>query len=311
MIYEFEISTTPQCYYLSNHIADQFNWLRGRGYELDIERFRDEVNDLEFFNISINKGENDHLFSDTDIIYIFKHQLAELLAGHILEDWEEKLIIKEIQRRGSKINYADRANIIKKTRSFMMYNTTNENLNSLLNFGRKNKLAYKIMDYIYNHHRLVVEGFINFCLREYLNEIRFAVDFACEELKHEQEYSEFVKLLRYFVDSQPPRVKQVNLVMDKGLFYLWDDKGVKIDDRYIRRYLSDISLNDINLDDMLISILVTIAPLKIMIHEASPNGNNNEAVEIIKKVFADRISICKGCKECQAFFNRDGQKHQF
>lgn len=311
MIYEFEISTTPQCDYLSNHLTDQFNWLRSRGYELNIKRFRDQINDLEFFKISINKDENDNLFSDNDIIYIFKHQLAELLAEHILEDWEEKLIIKEIQRRGSKIYYADRSNILKKTRSFMMYSTANENLNNLLNFGRKNKLAYKIMDYIYNHHRLMVEGFINFCLKEYLNEIHFAVDFACEELKHEQEYSEFVKLLRYFVDSQPPRVNQVNLIMNKGLFYLWDDKGIKIDDRYIRRYLSDISLNDINLDDMLISILVTIAPQNIIIHETSHNCNYNEAVEIIKKVFTDRISICKGCKGCQAFLNKDEQKHQF
>jgi putative sporulation protein YtxC len=113
----------------------------------------------------------------------------------------------------------------------------------------------------------VVEGFINFCLPDYLKEIRFAIDLAYEELRNEKEYNEFIKLLRYFVDSQPAKTNEVNLLMENEGFCLWDGKGIKIEEDFLSSYLDDILLDDINLDDILISILITIAPRRIIIHD--------------------------------------------
>ena len=79
---------------------------------------------------------------------------------------------------------------------------------------------------------IVVEGFINFCLQDYLTEIRFAVELAVEERKNEKEYNDFVTLLRYFVDTQVPKINEVNIMMDEnGLFNMWDGSGIKIEEK--------------------------------------------------------------------------------
>ena len=147
--------------------------------------------------------------------------------------------------------------------------------------------------------RSVVEGFVNFCIKEYCREIRFAVELAREELRNEKEYNDFVNLLRYFVDTQIPKLFEINLMMyDTGSFYLWDGEGVEIEENYLNYYFEDMYLDEINLDDVLISILITLAPRRIVLHsiEALPAS---ESVEMIKRVFSEKISICNGCERCQ------------
>ena len=162
-------------------------------------------------------------------------------------------------------------------------------------------MAHRILEHINTSNLIVIEGFINFCLKDYLNEIRFAVDLAVEELRNEKEYNEFVKLLRYFVDTQVPKSYEVNLMMTgKGVFYLWDAQGSSIEEKYINYYLDDMLLDEINLDDILISILITIAPRRIVLHNVH-DYINNEAVDVIRNVFQKKISICSGCERCQSY----------
>ena len=103
------------------------------------------------------------------------------------------------------------------------------------------------------------------------------------------------------MDTQAPRIKEVNLLLgNNGLFYLWDHTGCKIEEQYMQHYLDDLLLDDVSLDDLLVSILITIAPRKIIIHNAMELPRN-ESVEIIKQVFEDKIVFCRGCKRCARF----------
>ncbi len=144
-----------------------------------------------------------------------------------------------------------------------------------------------------------MEGLITFYLPEYLNEVRFAVEMAYEEMRNEKEYNEFVRLLRYFVDTQPPRTYEVNLMFDeKNGFTLWDGNGTRIEDNYINGFFDeDILLEEVNLDDVLISILITIAPRWIIMHNTA-DMVDTESVLMIKEVFKDRFKVCRGCERC-------------
>jgi putative sporulation protein YtxC len=167
-----------------------------------------------------------------------------------------------------------------------------------MNYGRKNKISHKILEYITQNDYLAIDGFIHFCLQEYLAEIKFAVDLACEELKNEKEYNEFVKLLRYFVDTQPPMVTEVNIMMNNGgRFTLWDGNGTRIEERHLDYYWEDMARGDIDLDDVLISILITVAPRRIVLHNTGKEPKN-ESVKMIRKVFGQRITECQGCERC-------------
>jgi putative sporulation protein YtxC len=297
MIYEFKIATaTNNCDFLKD-FNKRLEWIKQKGYSFHISTNRNN-HDMIDITISLKGKSNESVFRDEDIIYIFKHQISEVLAEHIINDWELKLLRKEINRRCKGVLKEDKEIVYDKSSTILRKYNDNDSLNLLMNFGRKNRISHKIFDYMNNDEILIVEGFINFCMPDYLKEIKFTVDLAIEELKNEKEYNEFVKLLRYFVNTQAPKLMEVNLMMkNNGRFYMWDENGKKIEEKYLNYYLEDIIMEEINLDDVLISILITIAPKRLILHNIE-NFIKREPVEMIKNVFQDRIKICTGCERC-------------
>jgi putative sporulation protein YtxC len=167
-----------------------------------------------------------------------------------------------------------------------------------LKFGRKNKISHSILEHLETSDTLNLDGLANFSLRDYSREIRFAVDLAYEDIKNEKQYNDFVKLLKYFVETQPPKAIEVNVFLaENGTFHLWDEKGNVIEQDFIDLYLEDILNNDNNLDDILISILITVAPRRIVFHSSGVLPDT-EPTRIIKRVFKERIIVCPGCEQC-------------
>lgn len=300
MFYEYQVATTQDSNFIVNEFKNRLKWLQQKGYSLNIDAF--DNNQLYLiYNLKLQGVNPDKVFRDEDILYIFKHQMSEVLAEHIIKDWEKKLLWKEIMRTCKGHTAEEKLIIFEKSDDFLKRCNDNESLNLLMNYSRKNKMAHRILDHINSSNQIIIDGFINFCMQDYLTEIRFAVDLATEELRNEKEYNEFVKLLRYFVDTQVPKSYEVNLMMDgKGIFYLWDAQGSTIEEKYMNYYLDDMLLEEINLDDILISILITIAPRHIVLHNVLEFAYN-EAVEVIRNVFQDKISICNGCERCRSY----------
>jgi putative sporulation protein YtxC len=298
MYYSLSIASAIDYKTFEKNFRGRFAWIQQRGYTLNI--VNDNLSESNGLCLSVQGDTPEGVFRDEDVIYIFKHQLSELLAEHILTQWEEKLVWKEILRSYKRCNAEDRKIILKKATELLNHCNNNEHLNLLFNFGRKNKIASRILEYINENNFVIVEGLITFYLPEYLNEIRFAVEMAYEEMRNEKEYNEFVRLLRYFVDTQPPRTFEVNLMIDKDNgFSLWDGSGARIEDSKINGFFDeDILLEQVDLDDVLISILITIAPRWIIIHN-SAEITDTESVLMIKEVFQDRFKFCNGCKHCR------------
>ncbi|HQA08661.1 MAG TPA: putative sporulation protein YtxC [Syntrophomonadaceae bacterium] len=302
MIYDFRITTASGTSF-PEMISQRFKWIREQGYAITVVS-QHQSGDMEAYEIHLQGSHDNQVFRNEDIVYIFKHQMSELIAEHILLEWESPLINKEIRKSCRGLSGEEQRIVFYKAAKFLRRCNDNESLNLLMNYGRKNKIAHRILDYIHEHQLLVLEGFINFCLQDYLTEIRFAVELAMEELKNEKEYNDFVTLLRYFVDTQVPKINEVNIMMDEnGVFNMWDGSGIKIEENYMSYYLDDMLLNEINFDDVLISILITISPRRIILHNAAELGS--EPVETIKKVFKDRIRMCTGCERCLKHLNKN------
>ncbi|MGI5921849.1 MAG: sporulation protein YtxC [Syntrophomonadaceae bacterium] len=297
MYYQFEVVTAANKDAFFKNLEQKFAWIKERGYTLHVSTELYNDRSTEKINITLQGESPNGVFRDEDIIYILKHQISEIIAEHIIFQWEDTIIWKEIFRKFRRASLQDKNAILDKAIAFLKKCNGNESLNMLMNFGRKNKIAHRVLEYIYDNDFLVVEGFINFCLPDYHKEIKFAIDLAYEELKNEKEYNEFIKLLRYFVDSQPAKTTEVNLLMEDNGFYLWDGKGIRIKEDFLSSYLDDILSDDISLDDILISILITIAPRRIIIH-SNDQAADSSSVEMIKNVFKDRIQVCRGCERC-------------
>jgi putative sporulation protein YtxC len=79
-----------------------------------------------------------------------------------------------------------------------------------------------------NNDEMVLDGFIRFRLKDFRHELEKAVDRAVDDLLIEKEYSEFIKLLRYFVEIQEPKVEEVHVVVGEDNKYILLDSSLRI-----------------------------------------------------------------------------------
>jgi putative sporulation protein YtxC len=107
-----------------------------------------------------------------------------------------------------------------------------------------------------------------------------------EELKiAEQEYNEFIKLLKYFVDIQEPKYEEIHITQNSdGTYKLIDEAGNEVHREYFDEFKREIEDSEVNYDDLLISSLITMSPKKIIINN-SESIKNKELLMTISKVF--------------------------
>lgn len=228
-----------------------------------------------------------------------RHYVANAVSDVIVEKWEKDLIKKIIRGQYYYFSPAEQDTIL---------GYADRNLSApepverrgLYKLSRKSKILHKLRDYLDQSDELVVEGFVTFRLREYLDELEEAVDRAVDDFLMEREYREFVRLLKYFVEAQEPRLDRVHVLMQgPTAFRLVDDEGNAIKSECLEEFVVEMVDSEINYEDLLISALITLAPCSITLHSEGSEAWD-EGVETIQAVFGERVMLCRGCGLCAA-----------
>lgn len=225
------------------------------------------------------------------------YNLAVILSDVIINNYETKLVKKIIKdlclyltdyEKAQVYDLADK--IIKKE----------DNAGDCIFYkqSRKTRIIKKIINYLKTENIIIIDGFVKFRLNEYMKELYDIVEKAIEEYITEKEYNEFIKLLRYFVEIQEPKIDIIHILTAKdGGYILMDSEKNIINCEYYDDIKPELIDSEINQDDILISNLITIAPKKIYIHNVE-GFTNKELIKTIRNVFFDRTEICKNCDIC-------------
>lgn len=222
---------------------------------------------------------------------VLKAQIANVITNFIVSEWEDKLLRDIIRINYYYFDDAEKGSI---------YDYAQQKLKVNTHIREKNKLSIlgKLTEYLNINSDIIIDGFIRFRLKDYVNELYNVADEAVDDFLGEREYKEFIQLLRYFVEIQEPRVNLVNILLKTdGVFQLYDGEGKAINSEYLQDFLIDLTENEVNYEDLLISELITIAPNEIKFHQ----GNSEIPVstfDTISNVFAGRVSKCTGCSLC-------------
>jgi len=169
--------------------------------------------------------------------------------------------------------------------------------------NRKNAILEKITRCIEEYKEINIKGFITFRMKEFREELESIIDKVVENYMVEKEYSEFIKLLKYFVEIQESKIDEANIIFkENGDYLIQDANGEDI----LSKITSELSearyTGTVCIEDMLISGLITNCPKRIIIH-CSHNCSNNELIETIKNVFLDKVVFCNKCKMCKDIKN--------
>ncbi|MCL6557328.1 MAG: putative sporulation protein YtxC [Firmicutes bacterium] len=161
--------------------------------------------------------------------------------------------------------------------------------------SRRDRILARVLRYLEDHDQLILEGFVRFQLKDYYAELKEVVDRSVDRFMIRREYDEFIRLLRYFVEIQPPRIEELNVRIDgDGFFTLIDEEGRPVEHEQLQSVIAEAGGEEIDREDLLLSALVTIAPARVILHVQEPLA----LVETIGRVFGHRMLICPGCPLC-------------
>ena len=143
-----------------------------------------------------------------------------------------------------------------------------------------------------------IEGLVRFRLKRYLSLLEQTAEYVREMYLSKKEYDEFVELLKYFVSVQNERAKLLHVVIEEcGVYQLYDIHRRNITRQCFSGWFSEQERVKANMDDLLISVLITEAPKRVIIHGVE-RMENMEFLTTIRTVF-DKTEYCGGCELCR------------
>lgn len=257
------------------------NYLLNRIQEIDFENLIYSQNQFKIYkNITIHyRGNNNNKF------YNF---LTELIGEIVIEFYEEKILKQLINYNYFYFDEYEKNKILENCMQLIepeMYNT------KLLD--NKN-----IKEYVKENKAMILDGFVYFRLRAYLEYLDEVVDSGVNQFVIEKEYREFISLLRIYVESKVPEYNLLHLIYINGESILLDEKRniVSVSENiYNAKYLSDISFSS---NDFALNTLLCLLPRRIEIHLID---DEDEFINTLKLIFEGRVTICKDCDICKTY----------
>ena len=219
----------------------------------------------------------------------FYNNISNMILDIILNIYSKDIIYKKINTDWKDIKTDDRKEVIKIASEILL-----DKDNFIV---EKEYMNNQIKAYITDNPIILVDGFINFRLKEFYSFINIIVEKGIEEFTAEKEYKEFIKILQYFVEVQEPKYDLVNLVFDDEDYKLIDEKDNIIDSDFFADIVAEIDSEGISKADLLVSSLIVIAPKKLLIH-LNEDYKDEDIIKIITSVFQDRVCFCLGCEKC-------------
>lgn len=146
---------------------------------------------------------------------------------------------------------------------------------------------------------IIIDGVVRFRLREYLVAVDSLLHELVEQFLTDREYEEFVSMLRYILDTQPASKQVLHVYCTEDLVWISDEQGNLIRDHDVTNAAYQVSDDeDVNAEDLAMSILITRSPCSIVIHDAAKGAPWPSFAETVERVFLQRATRCNGCTTC-------------
>ncbi|HBK59372.1 MAG TPA: hypothetical protein DDZ84_01085 [Firmicutes bacterium] len=277
---------------LRRRLFCELDHMRAQGLEISI-RYR-VVGELTVIECTARSSRNAPT-SEQELRRLFRRKLASLTASMIFDELEAALVLDAVRTRHPELGDEEAAAV-----STYAVALLNEGVGGVLEpSARLKEVAADVEAYLGDSNVLVVEGFIRFRMKEYMEELKQSAEEALIRFMAEREHREFVRLLKYFVDIQEQRQEIVHVVQTReGRFELRGPEGQRVPGDYADTLASDSPSENVDVADLLISALITVAPRRVVLH-FEPDCATAETIDT---VFEGRVERCRGVgctvKEC-------------
>ncbi len=269
----------------------------GDYYEADISTVKLMLNQANHFIAIEAIYPQFQLIKDGPIVY---QCIANVLGKYIVEQFEADIIERLVALNSGSIKI-DKLSISRYCHN-ILYHDPWGNLGNKYKeedkLRRSNKIANEIEEFVQQESYLDISGFMTFRMSLYKKELTDVVEYAMDEFILDQQYEEFITLLKYFVQLQETKVELVHLIQQKGSsFALYNEqlKPLALHQEH-DRIVAEMLETEINIEDIVISSLITASPQQIVIHA---KHIEDQVIRTVKIIFGDRAQICSNCPLCR------------
>lgn len=214
-----------------------------------------------------------------------------VLSEYVIDRYETKIIRRILDENFSELSQNAKREIIKNVTVFSDDVEVGYS-------ARKRCILMALYECLTENTKVYLDGFVSFRLKEYELLLYKLLERLADDYNTKKEYEEFIELLKYFVEIQSPRPELLHITVEKnGSYGIADEKGTDITAKCMSEFVGDVAImTETDYDDILISVLITAAPEKVVIHKGE-NIKNRDLFLTIKKVFG-KVEYCTGCDMC-------------
>ncbi|WP_461205557.1 putative sporulation protein YtxC [Clostridium sp. DL1XJH146] len=274
------------------------------------EKF-DIVNKIDLMNINFNKkdiniGISEAMERDIHFIEIItgenedyarikreviKH-VSKIILDIFIEQYCEEEITGIIERNYFFLKYEEMQIVSEKFyRVFVQDDVVSED-NLIYFVNKRNEILEKIAACIKENNEINIDGFFMFRTKDIRRNLEDVLNKIVERYMVEKEYEEFIKLLKYFVETQDSRIDKINLIVkEDDSCLILNEEGENI----INDVMNDLTTSkyegQIGFDDLVLSGLISYSPKKIVVYSNNTNINDNEMIGTIKNVFEEKVEF--------------------
>ena len=254
-----------------------------------LEYLLNEFKLLELNNIYFSQNEFKH-YKNIIIHYtgkdnnLFINKISSILSLFVIDELEYDLLNKNLIQNYFYFDSNERKKILD-----LCFEITTDDFGTL--FDKKfNSLHNEFFNFISENKTIVLNGFMNFRIKKYLEILDEISSEAVNNFIIEKEYLEFISLLKLYINTQSSTCNVVHIIYSNEESILLDQNKNKIDiqtELFSAKYLSDISFSS---NDYTLNSLLTLLPKEIYIHLT--DNYIDEFINTLKLIFEKRVHIC-------------------
>lgn len=271
----------------TNH-SDLLQYLLNELNHIELEQVCFSCNQFKHYkNIIIHYTGNDNS--------LFLNKISSILSLLVIDEMEEGFLKKILLQNYFYFDSNERNQILD-----LCFDITANNFSTI--FNKKFQILFEsFYQFLAENKSLVLQGFINFRINSYLKILDDIVNEAVNSFIIEKEYTEFISLLKLYINSQPSTCEIIHMIYSSSESILLDKNKEIItisNDNFKAKYLSDITFSS---NDYTLNSLLTLLPKKIYIHLI--DNDDDEFINTLQAIFDNRIYICNDCNICNLYKN--------
>ena len=245
-----------------------------------------------FVKIYYGNSDFDEKKRDTIILYI-----SNIIYNIIIDTYRERELLHYMNENYFFLKHEEILEVDLKIKHILKGEKKISSDKDFYSLNKINLIVESIKDFLIENQYMNIEGFITFRMKPLLKEIEAIIDNAVEDYMIEKEYNEFIKLLKYFVEIQECKIEEINIIVKKdGSYEIRDNKGYDIYKEFLKDIKDMTEEGIINIEDLIISGLITNAPKRLKIYNEE-FSLNREFIKTIKSVFEDKVEFYKSYED--------------